>query len=88
MSEIVLVSLPFGIHKGTLVSFPNTREPVACRSSLQNAELTDHSGETATGEAATGETKEEQLIVRAVVIDEEAVGGKNVFVDASAEGSC
>ena len=59
MSEIELVFFPFGIHEGTLVSFPDTREPVACLFFLQNAELADHSGETATGEAATGETKEE-----------------------------
>ena len=59
---------------GTLVSFPDTREPLACLFLLQNATLADHSGETATGEAATGEPKEEQLIVRSVVIDEEIVG--------------
>ena len=59
MSEIELIGFPFGILDGTLVSFPDTREPVACHFFLQNAELADHSGETATGEAATGETKEE-----------------------------
>ena len=59
MSEIVLVFFPFRILAGTLVSIPNTGEPLACLFFLQNAALADHSGETATGEAATGETKEE-----------------------------
>ena len=59
MSEIVLVCFPFGIHEGSLVSFPDTRQPVACLIFLQNADLADHPGETATGVAATGETKEE-----------------------------
>ena len=59
MSEIMLGFFPFGVHEGSLVSFPDTRQPVVCLSLLQNAELADHSGETATGEAATGETKEE-----------------------------
>ncbi len=59
MSEIVLVFFPFEILVGTLVSIPNPSEPLACLFLLQNAELADHSCETATGEAATGETKEE-----------------------------
>ena len=60
MSEGVLVLFPFGIVEVTLVSIPDTSGPVVgCRFSLQNAELAYHSGETATDEAATGETKEE-----------------------------
>ena len=59
MSEFVLSLFPYGILEGTLVSIPDTSEPFACLFLLQNAELADHSGETATGEAATGETKEE-----------------------------
>jgi len=59
MSESVVPCYPFGILEGTLVSIPDTSEPLACLVLLQNAELADHSGETATGEAATGETKEE-----------------------------
>ena len=59
MNKIVLVCFPFWIHEGTLVSFPDTREPVACLFFLQNAALADHPGETTAGEAATGETKEE-----------------------------
>ena len=59
MSEIALVFFPFGILDGTLVSIPDTSEPIACLFLLQNAELADHSSKTATGEAATGETEEE-----------------------------
>ncbi len=59
ISEFVHVFFPFGIRAGTLVSLPDTSEPVACLFLLQNAELADHSCETATGEAATGETEEE-----------------------------
>ena len=74
MSEFVLFFFPYGILEGTLVSIPDTSKPLACLFLLQNATLADHSGETATGEATTGETKKEQLIVRSVVIDEEIVG--------------
>ena len=58
-SELILFLFPIGIVVGALVSIPDTAEPRACLFLLQNAELADHAGETATGEAATGETKEE-----------------------------
>ena len=59
ISEFAPVFVPSGNFVGTLVSFPDTSEPLACLFLLQNATLADHSGETATGEAATGEPKEE-----------------------------
>ena len=59
MSESVPFFLPSTILAGTLVPFPDTGEPIAGLFLFQNAELADHPGETATGEAATGEPKEE-----------------------------
>ena len=67
MNEVVLVRFPVALLRFpvailggvSLVSIPDTAEPLACRFLLQNADLADHAGETAAGEAATGETKEE-----------------------------
>ena len=59
MSDLVLLAFPLRILGGTLVSIPDTSEPLAGLFSLQNAELADHCGKTATGEATTGEAKEE-----------------------------
>ncbi len=87
VSYLVLLAFPMRILDGTLVSIPDTSEPLASFFLLQNAEFADHSGETATGEAATGETKEEKLIANNVVIDEEVVGREDIFVDAVADGT-
>lgn len=59
MSDLVLLAFPLRIPDGTLVSIPDPSEPLAGLFLLQNAELTNHSGKTATGKAAAGETKEE-----------------------------
>ena len=59
MSDLVLLAFPLRILDGTLVSIPDTSEPLSGLCLLRNAEPTDHSGKTATGEAAAGETKEE-----------------------------
>ena len=88
LSYLVLLAFPVRILDGTLVSIPDTSEPLAGLFLLQNAELADHSGKTATGEAAAGETKEEKLIANCVVVDEEVVGGEDVFVYAVADGTC
>ena len=58
MSDLVFLLVPIVTRVGTLVSFPDISEPIAGLFLLQNAKLADHAGETATGEAATGETKE------------------------------
>jgi hypothetical protein len=57
VSKIVLLAFPLLIPDSTLVSIPDTSEPLASLFLLQNAELADHTGETAAGEAATGEAK-------------------------------
>ncbi len=59
MSDLVLLAFPLRILDGTLVSIPDTSEPLPGLFLLQNTELADHCGKTTTGEAATGETKEE-----------------------------
>ena len=88
VGDLILPAFPMRILDGTLVSIPDSSEPLAGFFLLQNTEFADHSGEAATGEAATGETKEEKLIANGVVIDEEVVGGEDVFVDAVADGTC
>ena len=87
VGHLILLAFPMRILDGTLISIPDTSKPLAGFRLLQNAELADHSGETATGEAATGETKEEKLITNSVVIDKEVIGGKDMFVDAVADGT-
>ena len=87
MSDFVLLAFPLLIPDSTLVSIPDPSKPVAGFFLLQNAELADHSSKTAAGEATTGETKEEWLITNGVVVDEEVVGGEDVFVDAVADGT-
>jgi len=59
VSNFVPLAFPLLIPDSTLVPIPDTSEPLAGFFLLQNAELADHSSETAAGEAATGETKEE-----------------------------
>jgi hypothetical protein len=59
VSEFILLAVPLFILHSSLVSIPDTGEPLASFFLLQNAKLADHSGETAAGEAATGEAKEE-----------------------------
>ena len=85
MSDFGLLLLPLGIPG--LVPIPDTSEPLAGFFLLQDAKLADHSCETAAGEAATGEAKEEQLVALGVVVDEEVVSGEDVLVDTVADGT-
>jgi hypothetical protein len=49
--------------------------------------MADHSGETAAGEAATGETKQEYLVASRIVVHEGFIGGEDVLVDPVADGA-
>ena len=59
MSDLALDAIPMVIFDGTLVSIPDPSEPFARFFLFQNAIMAYESCETAAGEAATGEAKEE-----------------------------